>query len=99
MNNILPCDLDDTKFVLCSFDELEEGKLVRSMTMTYSQKYFLKEGYEDYNMIKTGILIKKDLRAPYNSMVRIFTDEGPINTYLYVDPGTSGCYSFYKYVN
>jgi hypothetical protein len=95
----LPEDIDYTKFVLCQFEELVEGTLVRSITMTYSQKYFLMDGCEDYNAIKTGILVKKDINYPYNSLIRIMTDEGPLNTCLYVDPGTSGCYSLYKYLD
>lgn len=95
----LPDNIDYTKFVRCQFEELVEGTLVRSITMTYSQKYFLRDDCEDYNATKTGILIKKDINSPYNSLIRIITDEGTIDTCLYVDPGSSGCYSLYKYLD
>jgi hypothetical protein len=93
MNN-----LDEGKFIPCSFDELKEGDIVRSITMTNSQKYF-KEGYEDYNMIKTGILIKKNTIFPENSILRMYIEDNQVEeVVLYVDAGTSGYFSLYKYL-
>lgn len=91
-------EIYDEYFVETKFMDLNEGDIVKSYTMTYSQKYF-KEGYEDYNTTKIGVLIKKDLDLPEFSTLYYhnYYDNSFEETKLYVDPGSSGIYVLYKY--
>jgi hypothetical protein len=88
------------KFVNSNFDELQIGDIVLSSTITYSQKYFLKEGYEDYNMQKYGVLLHKKVNDPENSIILAYDPSTKTfsETYFYKNPGTSGCFYLKKYV-
>ena len=90
-----------SQFIVCEFDDIHEGDIVMTVTMTHSQKYLLKEGYEDYNMIKYGILLQKDIINPemstlfrYDEYTRSFT-----MTNLYKNPGSSGTFILKKIKN
>ena len=64
-----------------------------------SEKLKAKEGYEDYNMIKTGILKEKNTIFPENSKLWIYENgQFEKEVVLYVDAGTSGYFSLYKYL-
>jgi hypothetical protein len=88
-------------FEQCSFDEMKVGDIVSSWTMTNSQKYLFKEGFEEYNMEKKGILIKKNNDNP--ELSEIFQYDSKTDTFkvtnLYRDPGTSGMYGFKRKFN
>jgi hypothetical protein len=86
-------------FEACSFDELQKGDIVKSLTMTYSQKYFFREGCEEYNMVKHGILLHKNLNSPEDSIILQYNPaiDKLVKTNLYRNPGTSGEYSLQKY--
>jgi hypothetical protein len=94
-------------FVLTTFDQLKIGNIVMSVTFTYSQKYFMTEGYEEYNMSKIGILLTKDEEKNGNSLIyrRIFSEdyeEDNIHfeeTKFYADPMNSGIVQIYKHVD
>jgi len=91
-------EISDENFVEAKFVDLKEGDIVKSYTMTYSQKYF-REGYEDYNTTKKGILIKKDSVVPEYSTIYYYDNYN--NKYeesrFYADPGSSGIYVLYCY--
>ncbi len=92
-------NLDFNKFKLCNFEELKIGDLVKTNTMTFSQKYMLREGYEDCNMTKIGILIKKDDLNPSLSTLYCYnfeTEEFEVSI-LYRDVGSSGWITIEKY--
>ncbi len=89
------------KFIQISFEELKPGDIVMSFTFTYSQKYMILEGYEEYNSMKYGILLSKDQTNPSNSLMYQTMDNSGFNfveTKLYADPGSSGKYTLYKYI-
>ncbi len=89
-------ELDYSKFILVNFTDLKVGDLVKTVTMTYSQKYMLYEGYEEYNMTKIGYIKSLDNDSPaYSKMINYETEE---EMNLYADPGTSGFVSIYKYL-
>jgi hypothetical protein len=90
-------ELDYSKFVSVDFKDLKINDLVKTVTMTYSQKYMLYIGYEEYNMTKIGYI--KSLNYENNSYSRIidFEDKNK-EMNLYSDPGNSGFVSIYKYV-
>lgn len=83
----------------CRFEDLQVGDIVCSWTMTYSQKYLLKDGYEELNMTKYGILLNKDKINPENSEILQYDliQNKLVITKLYKDPGTSGTYRCQKY--
>jgi hypothetical protein len=82
----------------CNFYQLNVGDFIKSQTMTNSQKYFCKPGYEQYNMTKCGILLEKNNDNPENSVILCYNGEYEsfYRTNLYSDPGTSGCFCLYK---
>jgi hypothetical protein len=88
------------KFVSATFDELNVGDIVMSETMTFSQKYIFKEGCEEYNMKKYGILTEKNLETPGLSTIIIYDEikNKFTETNLFANPGTSGYFSFRKYI-
>ncbi len=99
--NILKNIYEHTKkFKSCLFEDLQEGDIVSSSTMTWSQKYLLKIGFEEYNMTKYGILLKKDLENNEESIILSYDSmTGSFNkTNLYRNPGTSGGCTFEKFV-
>jgi len=89
-------EIYDDKFIETKFSDLNEGDIVKSYTMTYSQKWF-RDGYEDYNSTKRGILIKKDLDNPECSIIYNYNNNNFEETRFYADPGSSGIYILYKY--
>jgi hypothetical protein len=93
-------NIDKTKFIRCSFDDIEVGDIVLSFTGTHSQKYFNRYGYEEYNMEKYGILLEKNFECPGQSIVLAYNENKDMfdRTNLYSDPGSSGWYSLQKYV-
>ncbi len=97
-------NLDHNKFKQISFDDLKVGDIVMSVTYTYSQKYFMIEGYEEYNMSKIGILLTKDEESPGRSRLykKVVSDDSGDSdefeeTNFYCDPMNSGSISLYKY--
>jgi hypothetical protein len=94
-------NLNRSNFVPCSFDEMNNGDIVLSWTMTNSQKYLLKPGYEDYNKIKYGVLLEKNIEYPQSSILLEYDlcSDTFEETNFYVDPGTSGGYSLEKYID
>jgi len=68
------------------------GDLIRGTTGTYSQKWLVKPGYEDYNDVKTGVVIS----CGEDEMPRIRTDAGE-EVSACLDPGTSGWFSVERY--
>lgn len=87
-------------FVQVSFEELKHGDIVMSSTFTYSQKYLMVEGYEEYNCMKFGVLLEKDLTNPNKSLMYQILDSSGfdfVETNLYSNPGSSGGFTLYKY--
>lgn len=95
-------------FIPVSFDELKEGDIVMTSTFTYSQKYLMYAGYEEYNMKKIGVLLTKNNDNPSasNLFMKTYWDDNEeeeeeeeefeqVN--LYSDPGSSGGFILYKY--
>lgn len=92
--------IDTKNFVRCNIEELAEGDIVGSFTYTHSQKYFDKPGFEEYNMIKYGILHK--INDPYgDSIITIYNSEVDNfeQTRFYSDPGSSGGFFVMKYIS
>ena len=96
--NLINIDNIHQNFRDCSFDDLNEGDIVYSWTMTYSQKYLLKEEFKDYNMVKIGILLNKNYNNKELSIILKYDNETKVftETNLYRDPGTSGSFGFNK---
>jgi hypothetical protein len=92
--------LDKKKFVDFNFDQLQVGDIVLSFTATNSQKYLIREGYEDYNMEKIGILLEKNEDDPQNSTILAYDrlTKTFSETNFYRNPGTSGIFYLQKYV-
>lgn len=92
------CNAQSSDFEACGFDSLHEGDIVLSMTMTHSQKYVFKEGYEDYNMVKHGILLYKNMDDPEKSVLFRYDSETKsfTMTNLYKNPGSSGSFVLKK---
>lgn len=90
---------DDTNFVTCDFDKINEGDIVSSFTMTYSQKYFLKDGCGEFNMKKIGIMIKKNSDDPEESIILAYDPftKTFFETNFYRSPGTSGSFILKKF--
>jgi hypothetical protein len=90
--------INPNTLVTCSFADLKQGDIVSSFTMTFSQKYFFKIGYEGYNMFKYGILINKNNEFPEESVLLQYDNNSGdfIETNLYSNPGSSGSYAFAK---
>jgi hypothetical protein len=93
-------NIDEQYFVSQWFRELQVGDIVSSSTMTYSQKYFDREGYEQYNMKKYGILLTKNEEYPQDSILLQYDSDSDsfVETNLYADPGTSGIVELQKYM-
>ena len=67
-------------------EDIKVGDIVKSTVGTYSQKYLLWEGYEEYNCSKEGTVIK--IGESFFDTI-IITEEGH-ETVLASDPGSSG---------
>jgi hypothetical protein len=97
--------LEFNRFEQCSFEDLKPGDVVMSVVSTYSQKYMMYEGYEEYNMKKIGVLLTKEKKNPDRSVLyqKMFNEDYGKETddfkevCLYSDPGTSGYVILYKY--
>ncbi len=93
-------NLSPKYFIQIPFEELKVGDVVKSSTMTYSQKYMLYDGYEEYNMIKIGILLEKNEENPGASKFFQHIDKDKfVETNLFADPGSSGFVAIYKYID
>jgi len=71
-----------------SIDGVKIGDIVRGTVGTFSQKYIMMGGYEQYNRTVEGTIIKKG-KTFFETI--IITEDGD-ETYLVADPGTSGYY-------
>lgn len=90
------------KFILVSFEELKHGDIVMSHTYTHSQKYMMVEGYEEYNCMKHGVLLTKNESNPEKSILYTILDSSGfdfVETNLYANPGSSGGFTLYKYID
>ncbi len=93
-------NLDLNKFKLCSFEELKVGDIVKTSTMTFSQKYMLWDGYEDCNMTKIGILLNKSKYPGDSTLFKYNFESNEFEeTILYRDVGSSGCVTIEKYID
>jgi hypothetical protein len=90
---------DNKQFIYCCFNDLKIGDIVSSITFTNSQKWLSREGYDEYNMEKQGIMMQintipeKSIIKRYDKYKNIFYDD-----IFYCDPGTSGGVIFKKYI-
>jgi hypothetical protein len=93
-------NLKHEKFMQVAFEDLKVGDIVKTITTTYSQKYILYEGYEEYNMVKIGIILEKNNENNGQSrLYRYLSEKNNFEeTSLYADPGTSGYFIIYKYL-
>jgi hypothetical protein len=69
-----------------SFDDIKIGDIIRVTVGTYSQKYLMVEGYEDYNCSKEGTVVYKGTTL-FNTI--IITEDGD-EIIAASDPGSSG---------
>ena len=69
-----------------SIDQLKLGDTVRSTVFTWSQKYMMWEGYEEYNCTKIGTIV---FLGECFFTTRIKKEDGE-EVFLAVDPGSSG---------
>jgi hypothetical protein len=88
-------------FKSAKFQDLEVGNIVLSTTMTNSQKYLEKNGFEQYNTTKIGILIYANVTNPEKSLIYTFDTKTNkfVRSVFYADPGTSGTVYLKKYYN
>lgn len=73
---------------MINIDDITVGDIVRSTVGTYSQKYLIREGYEEYNRTIQGTVVKKG-KTFFDTI--IITEDGD-ELFLAVDPGSSGYY-------
>jgi hypothetical protein len=66
--------------------ELKIGDIVRASVATYSQKYMMYEGYEEYNCTKEGTIVKMG-KTFFDTI--IITEDGD-EVVLASNPGSSG---------
>jgi len=69
--------------------DIKVGDYVRGTVATYSQKYLMQEGYEQYNRTLEGVIIHKG--KTFDSII-IITPDGD-EEFLVADPGTSGYFT------
>ena len=72
-----------------SIELLKLGDLVRSSVFTWSQKYMMYQGYEEYNCTKTGTIV---FLGDSFFTTKIKKEDGE-EVFLAVDPGGSGSVS------
>ena len=72
-----------------NMNDIKVGDYVRGTVATYSQKYLMQEGYEQYNRTLEGVIIHKG--KTFDSII-IITPEGD-EEFLIADPGTSGYFT------
>ncbi len=70
----------------CTIEDINVGDYVKATVGTYSQKYLMWEGYEEYNCSKEGTVIQKG-NTIFDTI--IMTDDGD-EMVLASDPGSSG---------
>ncbi len=71
---------------MTTIKDINVGDIVRSTVGTYSQKYLMREGYEEYNRTIEGTVVKKG-KTFFDTI--IITEDGD-EMFLAADPGTSG---------
>ncbi len=69
-----------------NISELKIGDIVRASVATYSQKYLMCEGYEEYNCSKEGTIVKIG-KSFFDTI--IITEDGD-EIVLAANPGSSG---------
>lgn len=69
-----------------SIEQLKVGDNVRSTVFTYSHKYMMWEGYEEYNYTKIGTIV---FLGECFFTTKIKKEDGEV-VFLAVDPGSSG---------
>ena len=74
---------------MTTIKDIKLGDRVKSVVWTFSQKYMLREGYEEYNMTKEGIVVELG-KTFFDTFIE--TDNGD-KVFLAVDPGSSGIVS------
>jgi hypothetical protein len=74
-----------------SFSDIKIGDIIRVTVGTYSQKYLMWEGYEEYNCSKEGTIIFKG-NTIFNTI--IITENGD-ELIAASDPGSSGFVSIF----
>ena len=95
LNNIVD---EHENWTPINHNDLQVGDVVKSEVYTYSQKWLLREGYEEVNMKKIGILINKDEEGDGEKSTLYICDG--INykeMRLYVNPYNSGFINLYRY--
>ena len=71
---------------MVTINDIKIGDIVRATCGTYSQKYLMWEGYEEYNCTKEGTVVQVG-ESFFDTI--IITEEGD-ETVLVADPGSSG---------
>jgi len=74
---------------MTTINDIKLGDRVKSTVWTFSQKYMLIEGYQEYNMTKEGIVIELG-KTFFDTYIE--KDNGD-KVLLAVDPGSSGVVS------
>jgi hypothetical protein len=74
-----------------SFNDIKIGDIVRVTVGTYSQKYLMWEGYEEYNCSKEGTIIHKGNTIFNTTIIAENGDE----LIAASDPGSSGFVSIF----
>jgi hypothetical protein len=72
--------------IVQNIDQLKLGDTVRSTVFTWSQKYMMWEGYEEYNCTKIGTIV---FLGECFFTTKIKKEDGEV-VFLAVDPGGSG---------
>lgn len=68
------------------------GMKITAVTCTYSQKYMITPGYEDYNRVCSGTVICIG-KTPFDIVIRM--DDGTETHAFLVDPGIDGIIEAY----
>uniref|UniRef100_A0A6C0J4X3 Uncharacterized protein n=1 Tax=viral metagenome TaxID=1070528 RepID=A0A6C0J4X3_9ZZZZ len=70
-----------------SLQNINIGDYIQGTTYTYSQKYIMSEGYEEYNTIKKGIVVQCSKISCEHVLIK--KDDGEVVS-VCLDPGSSG---------
>ena len=76
--------------------EIKPGDLIQGTTMTNSQKYLMREGYEDCNAVKIGFVTSKKHDEIYDIIIHNFAKNEQDKVVEWV--GTSG-FSYVEKMN
>lgn len=85
---------------ITSVDKLHVGDVIQVLTMTYSQKWTIQPGFDEYNSLITGKVIRIGPAFPQCDVIILKGAEsrrknnGEVDPLVH-DPGTSGCYNVY----